>query len=623
MFATIVLSAVDRMTKTVNSAYGNAQRKLDKVSRSSARIASSSASFAREAAAPAVGIGLALAIPIKKAIEFEDQMASVGKVLNLKTGSAELKAVGAEVQNIAEYLATSPEDAAALYASLAQGGVARDQLNDIARTAGEVAVAFEIDPGTAGERFVKLQNAMELTTAEAKTATDAINFLSDNSTVKASEMLDFFASGGAGASRALGVTAAEGAALSSVFISMGKTGSEAATIVNRMTKKLRDQGTEAGKAYAAAGGGMEGVLAVIETGEKLQGAAKFDYFKQFGEYGVEVEQMANNSALLAKQLGHVADETAYANSVQDEFINRSNTTAFKLRAAQTNAENLAILIGTELLPVITDITKEIIPVIKSISAWVSANPELTKTILKVTAAVGAILGVMAVVGFVISGVATTVGALAPVFVAVGTAVGWVVGAVASIPAIFAAVVGAVGALPLIIGVALIAAGVLIYKNWDKIKTFFGNALAWIKETGSKIPQMLADGIKATIMMPYNLANTMVEKVRNLLPFSPAKEGPLRDLHKIKLVETIAATIKPAPLVNATSNALSSFAGMSSPKPQAQGASGGSINYSPTINISGAASERDRASFAEQLRAHSAELERMLTGIQQDEIRRSY
>ena len=598
MDATIVLSAVDRMTKTVNSAYGNAQRKLDKVSRSSARIASSSASFAREAAAPAVGIGLALAIPIKKAIEFEDQMASVGKVLNLKTGSAELKAVGAEVQNIAEYLATSPEDAAALYASLAQGGVARDQLNDIARTAGEVAVAFEIDPGTAGERFVKLQNAMELTTAEAKTATDAINFLSDNSAAKASEMLDFFASGGAGASRALGVTAAEGAALSSVYIAMGKSGSEAATIVERMTKTLRNQGTEVGKVYAAAGGGMEGVLAVIETGEKLQGAAKFDYFKQFGEYGVEVEQMANNSALLAKQLGHVADETAYANSVQDEFINRSNTTAFKLRAAQTNAENLAILIGTELLPVITDITKEIIPVIKSISAWVSANPELTKTILKVTAAVGAILGVLAAVGFVISGVATTVGVLATAF-------------------------SVVASLPFIIGAALVGAGILIYKNWDKIKTFFGNALAWIKETGSKIPQMLADGIKATLMMPYNLAKTMVEKVRNLLPFSPAKEGPLRDLHKIKLVETIAATIKPAPLVNATSNALSSFAGMSSPKPQAQGALGGSINYSPTINISGAASERDRASFAEQLRAHSAELERMLTGIQQDEIRRSY
>ena len=598
MDATIVLSAVDRMTKTVNSAYGNAQRKLDKVSRSSARIASSSASFAREAAAPAVGIGLALAIPIKKAIEFEDQMASVGKVLNLKTGSAELKAVGAEVQNIAEYLATSPEDAAALYASLAQGGVARDQLNDIARTAGEVAVAFEIDPGTAGERFVKLQNAMELTTAEAKTATDAINFLSDNSTVKASEMLDFFASGGAGASRALGVTAAEGAALSSVFISMGKTGSEAATIVNRMTKKLRDQSTEAGKAYAAAGGGMEGVLAVIEAGEKLQGPAKFDYFKQFGEYGVEIEQMANNSALLAKQLGYVADESAYAGSVQAEFVNQSNTTAFKLRQAQTNAENLAILIGTELLPVITDITKEIIPVIKSISAWVSANPELTKTILKVTAAVGAILGVLAAVGFVISGVATTVGVLATAF-------------------------SVVASLPFIIGAALVGAGILIYKNWDKIKTFFGNALAWIKETGSKIPQMLADGIKATLMMPYNLAKTMVEKVRNLLPFSPAKEGPLRDLHKIKLVETIAATIKPAPLVNATSNALSSFAGMSSPKPQAQSALGGSINYSPIVNISGAASERDRASFAEQLRAHSAELERMLTGIQQDEIRRSY
>ena len=68
--------------------------------------------------------------------------------------------------------------------------------------------------------------------------------------------------------------------------------------------------------------------------------------------------------------------------------------------------------------------------------------------------------------------------------------------------------------------------------------------------------------------------------------SPAKTGPLKDLHKIKISETIADAIKPMPIIKAMNNALNLKTGGT--KANVRGASSGSvvINYNPTINLSG-------------------------------------
>jgi len=39
-------------------------------------------------------------------------------------------------------------------------------------------------------------------------------------------------------------------------------------------------------------------------------------------------------------------------------------------------------------------------------------------------------------------------------------------------------------------------------------------------------------------------------IRDYLPHSPAKTGALKDLNKVKIIETIVSTMKPQPLVNA-------------------------------------------------------------------------
>ena len=75
------------------------------------------------------------------------------------------------------------------------------------------------------------------------------------------------------------------------------------------------------------------------------------------------------------------------------------------------------------------------------------------------------------------------------------------------------------------------------------------------EAGVKLVNSLWQGIKSVASKPVEEIRRIAQKIRNFLPFSPAKEGPLRDIHRIRLIETIAETIKPGPLLTSVKQAL--------------------------------------------------------------------
>lgn len=91
-------------------------------------------------------------------------------------------------------------------------------------------------------------------------------------------------------------------------------------------------------------------------------------------------------------------------------------------------------------------------------------------------------------------------------------------------------------------------------HWDSIKQGISAALEWIKgiipmflEAGAKLWDALVSGIKAKIMAPVEIVQTGLEKLRNLLPFSDAKEGPLSalTLSGQRIMETLGAGIQMA------------------------------------------------------------------------------
>lgn len=153
---------------------------------------------------------------------------------------------------------------------------------------------------------------------------------------------------------------------------------------------------------------------------------------------------------------------------------------------------------------------------------------------------------------------------------------------------------------------------------EKMGVKFGKAIANIIvkivqlitkvfEFGRKIGDMLANGILSKLGKTKEAIGKHAQIIRDHLPHSPAKTGPLKDLHKIKIAETIAGAIKPLPIIKAMNNALDfKTNGL---KGNVRGVVGGGstvINYNPTINLSSIGNTA-KEDFAQILRKHKEEI----------------
>lgn len=65
------------------------------------------------------------------------------------------------------------------------------------------------------------------------------------------------------------------------------------------------------------------------------------------------------------------------------------------------------------------------------------------------------------------------------------------------------------------------------------------------EAGSNIVNAIADGIRGAIEKVKNAVGNVVQAVRDFLPFSPAKEGPLKDLNRLNFGGVISESINNA------------------------------------------------------------------------------
>ena len=169
---------------------------------------------------------------------------------------------------------------------------------------------------------------------------------------------------------------------------------------------------------------------------------------------------------------------------------------------------------------------------------------------------------------------------------------------------------------------------------EKMGVKFGKAIAGIIvkivelitkvfEFGKKIGDMLAGGILSKIGKTKEAIGKHAQIIRDHLPHSPAKTGPLKDLNKVKIVETIASTIKPFPLMAAMSKSLG-FVSSGLKGNVARGKSGVSapitVNYNPTVNLGGNASKDD---FAKMLKQHKDEIVRIVKLETERQMRLAY
>lgn len=287
------------------------------------------------------------------------------------------------------------------------------------------------------------------------------------------------------------------------------------------------------------------------------------------------------------------------------------------------------------------------------NGWILANP-------KAAAAIGAVVASLTALALAAGGVLMAVAAI-------GAAVGPFLGGLAAMArlsgVLATSIKGVLLALRAVsafmltnpIGLTLTAiatAAFLIYRYWGPITRFFtriwqavGNIAGKMRQAGANIITSLVDGMKSMVNKPAEVMKSVVQRLRNFLPFSPAKEGPLKDIHRIKLVETIASTMKPQPMVAAmrtvtaatmlaTATAAPSLARQTTApaiqaqamRPQATATAAqpaSTITFAPVINLAPGTPAEARQQVEQALKLSQREFESMFARMQQNNARKRF
>lgn len=164
-------------------------------------------------------------------------------------------------------------------------------------------------------------------------------------------------------------------------------------------------------------------------------------------------------------------------NAQGDVARTSGGTANQVRAAQAAFEELQVVIGTKLLPVVTPLITKVAELLNAFTAL----PDGVQTFVVGGAAAAAALGP------IITGVGALVSAGSTLFAAfgmIGTAMASVGTATGAAQIGLAALSGAMAALGPVIAIVagIAAAGYLIYENWDKIAPVLQDLWATLQET---------------------------------------------------------------------------------------------------------------------------------------------
>jgi len=257
-----------------------------------------------------------------------------------------------------------------------------------------------------------------------------------------------------------------------------------------------------------------------------------------------------------------------------------------------------------LTTVATGITAAIMGIITGIVAVISTIGMMIGTVI-----MGIVTGVMVAIAGISASIA---GVIAGISASISGAMAGIMGVIDSMVSSMTAAFNSIG--PAISGAMSAAIGV--------VTSMAGQFAA----AGSALMAALAQGIMAGASAAVSAVAGVAGQLRAMLPFSPAKTGPLSDLDKSgpALMTTIADGITATPILGALGRSLSPASslaggmGMSAPT-QGGGSSGGAItlNYAPVINGDGG------NDLIETLRSHSRELMQMLSEVQARSDRKSY
>lgn len=243
--------------------------------------------------------------------------------------------------------------------------------------------------------------------------------------------------------------------------------------------------------------------------------------------GIVMTQANLNAYALAQGMNKTVQEMTQAEQVQlryayvmdmtknaqGDFARTSDGAANQMRIFTESLKEAGASFGNVLLPIITPVIQKIN---EAIQVFAGLDDETKKNIVTAVALVAAIGPVLLIIGKLTTGIGAAIGVFKTVTVAIQGGAGFM-GALS-------ALLGPAGLVLLAIA-AVVAIGVLLYKNWDTIKEKAGvlyeglkNIFGNIKTTIISVWDGIVSGIKGSVNKIISVMNKLIGGM-NKLKFS--------------------------------------------------------------------------------------------------------
>lgn len=459
-----VLSRIQIILEANAANYNNELRRArENSSTTFAEIGNSASKMALVAGTALAGMG---ALSIKSAMSFESAMAEIDKTVDFASSNG-LANMRKELQELTTRIPQSFEELAAVTATGGQLGIAEGNLVRFTEVMAKMGVAFDIPAQQAADSMAKIANVFQIPIANIDRLGDAINTLSNNTPATAEQLIDSLLRVG-GVAKVFGLSEDATLGLTGALIAMGKPAEVASTAVNSLLTSFStlDNATKSQLiGFEQLGLNIDDFSKLVATDGKqaiityLEAINQLEQSKRIGtnaliigkEFGDDITMLAGSVSVLEDNwamLGETVNTTKdYFGSMDVEFEKISATSANKMVLFKNNIDGVVASVGDAFIPALNDLLLNMTPMVATVGTWVAANPELIQQITLIGGSLlGTIVGLkLAVDGF--TAAKTTIDGLKLAYAALRTTMGLTV-------------------LGLTI---LLAAGVLVYQNWDKIK----------------------------------------------------------------------------------------------------------------------------------------------------------
>lgn len=525
------------LSRSINGAVGQ----LDKVENKSKKMQTAVKIAAVAAGAALIKFGKD---SIESAISFESSMADVAKVVDgLKDSTGKTTEAYAEMSagivDMSTKIPMAADEITEIVAAAGQSGIAKDELLGFAESAAKMGIAFDSTAEQSGAWMAQWRTAMDLTQDEVVGLADQINHLGNTSSEdaqKLSQIVSDLGSLGQMAGVTGGELAAMGAATTGIDAAVASTGLKNMIVAmvkgESVTKRQSDVLDKLGmsatdladRMQTDAQGAIMDMLGAINELPKAEQAAAIQNF--FGKESLNtVSTLANNLGNLEEQFIKVGDAGLYGGSMEEEYEARASTVEYAMQKIQNKWEAIKITAGTSLLPAVADNLERIDPLLNLAGTLLTGLfGAIGAGIIHISSFVGwldKMPGGLQAAGVLLAGITALLMAY-KIQQAMATATTgiWAVAAgtgtiaTTALGAAFSFLTAPIGIVIMAI-MAVIAIGVLLYKNWDVVVAKMKSAGAALKSFFTSIGAAIGNVFKAPINFWIKNINMFIKGLNKL------------------------------------------------------------------------------------------------------------